>query len=221
MPYHGSWHSAYLGLQYAPELLSPRAREALAKYGAGDAFGENGEYDYLDQIHFIPWVGINEWPPAALSQWTGEHKPRLRDNVMRRVVLRAIVQHPISALVLYAYTKPMFILSQLKSAFAEAPGWGWLWAITAGGLVGAIVLLLFDRNVDRARLARIVAISGAVVLFSTLPNLWAYASITVMGDVILTFTAFVVLVLSVALYAAIISARGHLQIWQAPGSPIA
>jgi hypothetical protein len=59
-----------------------------------------------------------------------------------------------------------------------------------------------------------------VTLFSTLPNLWAYAELHVMGDVILTLAAFIVLTLSAVFYFAISMAAAQLKIWQSPVVPI-
>jgi hypothetical protein len=108
LPYDGPWHCAYLGFEAAPGLLTPRGKAAMA-YGSGDEFAAYGEYDYLDRTHFIPWDGSRQMPADAMSAWTGSDKARLKDDIMRRVVLEAIVRHPIEALVLYEYTKPISI----------------------------------------------------------------------------------------------------------------
>ncbi len=117
------------------------------------------------------------------SPWTGTVKWRLHDNITRRVFFEIAAQHPVDMLVLYAYKKPLAILSvTLDSIFADG--------IVSAALIvlgGALVtcILLFQRSVEAAGLGSIVLLAVAPLPFAALPNVWAYAILWTMSDFIL------------------------------------
>lgn len=220
LPYHGIWHSAYLGMAFTPEMFTPRVRESINKYIGGDgvgadALGAYGEMDYLDRIHFIPWDGSDASPPARVSVWTGQMKPRFHEDIMRRAVFEAIEEHPVDAVVLYAYKKPIAIFGTLKSAFAKAPGLTWMWCVLIGGMCSALMFLSLHGQFDGRRLTELVATSGGVVIIGALPNLWAYPGLYTMSDVVLSLVVFALLALG-AIVAAVVRSGATLQL---PGQP--
>jgi hypothetical protein len=208
LPHHVVWHSAYLGLAFTPEMFAPRVRESINKYIGGDgvgadALGAYGEMDYLDRTHFIPWDGSDASPPARVSVWTGQMKPRFHDDIMRRAFFEAIEEHPLDAVVLYAYKKPIAIFNTLKSAFSEAPGLTWVWCILIGATCSALLLLSLHGQSNGRRLTELVAISGAAVIIGALPNLWAYPGLYTMSDVVLSIVVFALLALGATVFAAV------------------
>jgi hypothetical protein len=216
LPYHGIWHSAYLGLAFSPEMVTPRVRESIKKYIGGDAVGADalgayGEMDYLDRIHFIPWDGSDASPPARVSIWTGRMKPRFHEDIMRRALFEAIEEHPLDAVVLYAYKKPIAIFNTLKSAFSQAPGLIWMWCVLIGAMCSALLFLSLRGEFDGRRLTELVAISGWVVIIGALPNLWAYPGLYAMSDVVLSLVVFALLLLG-ATIAAVVRLGASLQL---------
>jgi hypothetical protein len=217
-PYHGPWHAAYLGFEDRPDMLSPRARAAMEKYGGGDALGAWGDYDYLDKTHFIPWNGTNAIPPAVISPWNHQLKPRFHDEIMRRVLFDSIAHHPLDAFVLYAYLKPIAIYEVLRNVFVQARGWVWLWTITVGGILGGMILFLFTWELEPAQLARVLTLSAATIVLANLPGEWAYPGLSARIDPLLALVIFALLAVSAGCYGAIYLTGALFKLWQRPQS---
>ncbi|HEX3754914.1 MAG TPA: hypothetical protein VHV26_07540 [Rhizomicrobium sp.] len=206
LPYHGAWQAAYTGLAYVPEIYPRRVQEAIDKYIGGDAVGSDavgmfGEMDYLDRTHFIQWDGTNISPPARVSVWTGQMKPRFHDHIIERATLEAVEHHPIYALEIYFYMKPLAIFTTLESAVISIPDSNWLWCILAGGVGGALLFLIFDVKFEVRKWAEPLAMTGAAAVVGLIPMLWAYAAHYTIFDVSLVMVAFAQLALAFALLA--------------------
>ena len=53
IPYHGLWHSAFIGFRYSPDVMQARSAALIRANGGVDQAGYLAAEDYLDQIHFI------------------------------------------------------------------------------------------------------------------------------------------------------------------------
>jgi hypothetical protein len=209
MPYHGAWHSAYLGLELDPEMLSPRARQAL---GQGDVLGYVGALDYADRIHFLAWTGsLNDPSRGYISPWTQNIKTGLHEDLMRGAVLEAISKAPLKAAVLYAWRKPIATLIVLKDVFLGARSLHWPWYLVAASICCAFMLLSAGGKFDRRAVADLVVISAAAAAFAALPNIWAYPAMHVIADLVLSLVIFAELALGAAM-ATVVAA------WRKPGA---
>lgn len=194
--YHGLWHSAYLGLRYAPELMAPRAQALFAHEGATDTLAYRAAFDYAERVHFMPW-SEKTFAPGYMSPWTHFLKARLNDNIVRGAFVEALVQHPTEALILYVYRKPLAIIRELAAAFPR--DWTWIWLILIGGAGVFAFLIGFSRRTFDIRFVAGVSASGvAGLLGAALPNLWAYPERQTIIDLVLSVTALLPLALGTA-----------------------
>jgi SAM-dependent methyltransferase len=193
MPNRGLWNDAYLGLAaYDPSVLSPRVAEAVKVRGVGDELGWWAARDYMDRIRLIAWDGkldLSQPAPGLTSEWTGiGMRAALQDRMARGAFMDAVRAHPVSVLIIYLVKKPLGIVSTLTKSFTQSIDWIWL-SVVVGAGTGALVMR-FGRQND-VRVSRdIILLSGGAVLASTIPSLWAYPSLSVMGDSVLLLAAF-------------------------------
>ncbi len=204
LPYHGLWHSAYLGLKFSPELMSPRVQAAFQKYGASDTLGHYAALDYADRIRLMPWKDMDSPLPAGfLSPWTNEFKPRMHDDLMRGAVLEALTRRPLETFRLYLYKKPVAICQTLYGALFDVPSLRWPWLVLAGGVGVLLLMLIFDKPpAAPAGTVRPSLLALSATIVAALPNLWAYPGPHASIDMVLTFVAFMPLALGLGAMAA-------------------
>src|SRR5262249_10762620 len=122
MPYHGLWASAFVGLMMLPQMI-PQNSKALemARNSSVDAAAFVATLEYLNDVHFVPLPP--DYPrsmhPSLFSPWTGTYKTKLFDDVMRRVVIRALAENPIGTLKLYFYVKPQDIVDTVTKVLSD------------------------------------------------------------------------------------------------------
>lgn len=174
MPYHGAWHSAYLGIIVSPTLLAATGDPGRAW---GDAAGYAAALQYLRKKGFIATEG------EYLSPWTGTYKMRLHDNTMRAVYLDLVREYPFTTLGMYLYEKPRLILLVAWMFVSSIPIACWLAVLLGAGGVAALTVI--GRAVSRAEIRTAVWLGFAVALFSSLPNMWAYPALQTSSDLVL------------------------------------
>jgi hypothetical protein len=184
MPYHGLWHSAYIGLAaYGPEIVGPGIKEI----GNLDAAAHAAAVEYLDRIHFLrPNPDRLSAPTGYISPWTGTIKFRLHDEIMRRAFFNAAVKYPLKTAKLYFVTKPWASYANLEQIIDRTPTATWLWLGCLGGLIGGL-LLAWMGGVEAA--GEVILPIVAAIPFATLPNMWAYSSFSTVADLFLTSLA--------------------------------
>jgi hypothetical protein len=182
MPYHGVWHSAYLGIYLSPTLLATTG-ETIERWG--DRTGYNAALAYLRKKGFI------RSEQQYISPWTNTYKMRLHDNTMRAVYLSLVSEHPFSTLALYLYWKPRQIYYTTLLVLDPIRLTTWLAALLGAMALAAATILVQRTTVTEIR--NVVVLGLAVVFFSCLPNIWAYASSHAIADLTLSILAFVVL----------------------------
>ncbi len=174
MPYHGAWHSAYLGIIASPTLL---AATGDPNRTWGDAVGYAAALQYLRDKGFI----LTE--AEYLSPWTGTYKMRLHDNTMRAVYLDLVKEYPFTTLGLYLYEKPRAILVVVWMFLSSIPIICWLVALAGAAAVAAMTVV--GRAVTAAETRTALWLGLAAALFSSLPNMWAYPAPQTCADVVL------------------------------------
>ena len=183
LPYHGIWHSAYLGLSLSPSLLAQAG-------GKPETWGDRAGYDAA--INFLRKKGFINTEQQYVSPWTRTYKMRLHENTMRAVYLSFVKEHPFSTLALYAYWKPRQIYYVTRLLVEPIPATTWLTALLGAMALAAMTVLV--QRTPNAEMRRIVSLGLAALLFSTMPNIWAYAAGHALTDFVLSFLAFVALV---------------------------
>jgi hypothetical protein len=178
MPYHGAWHSAYLGLAASPTL------SAATGAATTDRAGYDAALAYLRKKGFISSEA------EYISPWTATYKMRFHDNTMRAVYLSVIKEHPFSTLALYLYWKPRQIYYAMQMVLDPIPITTWLAALL-GAMALAAATVLVQRTATEAR--NVVLLGFAAMVFSSLPNMWAYASYHAVADLTLSILVFVIL----------------------------
>jgi hypothetical protein len=179
MPYHGLWASAFGGLMLFPEII-PQGSKApeVARTMSVDAAVAAATLEYLNEVHFLPLPPDypRSTPPSLISPWTGTYKAKLYDDVMRRVVVRALAGNPIGMLKLYLYIKPQNIADTVTTVLSGSPNVAWFWLLLFGGIVISGVSFSVGTNITGLQLTRTLLIIGFAVPFAALPCLWAWAS---------------------------------------------
>jgi hypothetical protein len=174
MPYHGAWHSAYLGIIASPTL---RAATGDPNRTWGDAVGYEAALQYLRKKGFIPTQA------EYLSPWTNTYKMRLHDNTMRAVYLDLVKEYPFTTLGLYLYEKPRAILVTVWMFLSIIPIVCWLAVLAGAAAVAAMTVV--GRAVTTVERRTAVWLGVSAALFSTLPNMWAYPAPQTCSDVVL------------------------------------
>jgi hypothetical protein len=211
LPYHGLWHSAYLGIVlHSPESLPPVDRERL-KAGMGlDQIGYRAAVGYLEQIHFARWTSVESFPPAYISPLTHTIKFRFHDDIMRRLVLRTIGQHPIAMAQMYALKKPWAILGTIVEILRSTGISIWGPLVALGGLIGfGAAISTGALALDRFKTA--AALVAGSLPFAMLPNLWAYPMAHTIAD------AFLITLVLLQLAVSLLLFRG-LELWRRTAS---
>jgi hypothetical protein len=179
MPYHGAWHSAYLGLALSPALSA----------ATGAAVTDRAGYDAA--LAYLRKKGFISAEAEYLSPWTATYKMRLHDNTMRAVYLSIVREYPLSVLGLHLYWKPRQLYYTSIMVLDPIPLTTWLAALLAAIALGAATFLGQRTTIPEAR--SILLLGLALMLFSAAPNFWAYASSYAIADFTLSLLAFVIL----------------------------
>jgi hypothetical protein len=208
LPYHGPWWSAVYGLHmYDAHLFGPRIKET-----GGTPEGWWYLRDYMDRIHLIPWTGVYDMSktpaPGLMSPWTGAPKSRLVEETFKRIFFDTIVHHPLDVLRVILRDKTIAVLQRLKSAFAGASSFVWIFLMLLSNVMVFCGMLVANGAVCYASLRKVLILSSAAVVGSALPNIWAFASADaaapgyVMADVVLLCVTFLSLAPGLGAYAA-------------------
>jgi hypothetical protein len=185
MPYHGIWHSAFVGLKTSPDFWPYVGASADVDRSAYDA-----AIAYLRKISFL------RTEADYVSPWTHTYKMRLHDRVMRRLFLETVEEHPLTAVGLYLYWKPRRILGATAQLLWRMPIEVWLATLgVAAVLAGAFIAACGTRS---AELWNVAMLSAFALAFAALPNIWAYAVQHVMADFMLSLFAMVGMALCAA-----------------------
>jgi hypothetical protein len=183
IPYHGLWHSAYLGLALAPDMLPGHLVEALRQGDGWDQVGYRAAFDYLDTIHFFKRLPQkHEAAPFYISPLTGTIKFGMHDRIMRAVFRDAVKAHPMAAIRLYLTNKPVAIRHTIAVIFSRTNSAAWFLIVLAGALAAVAVCLAGGLDLT---IRTTVGCAVAAVPFTALPTLWAYPSFNTVADIFL------------------------------------
>jgi len=194
MPYHGAWHSAFLGFSAVPSFPGVD----IAGVQSWDRFGYEAALSYLKAKGFITTE------KEYVSPWTKTYKMRLHDRVMRSVYLELMRENPLSALTLYAYWKPRQLLIALGVILDGVSLMAWL-AVVIGPLALAVLTIRTFR-IDTMEVWSVLFMMLSAIAFAALPTLWAYAALHAVADIVLGYFAFVL----VAIWAVGVTLFGRL-----------
>lgn len=175
MPYHGAWHSAYLGIAVSPSF--PEAQLMLTK--GWDRGGYDAALAYLKAKGFIATEA------EYVSPWTNTYKMRLHDRTMRSAYLELVSDNPFKTFALYAFWKPIHIYGVWHRLVDSLPLGAWLMALLMPLLLAVVTASL--QRIDRADALAAVFLTAAALPFAVLPNMWAYASTHAFADPLLAF----------------------------------
>jgi hypothetical protein len=209
MPGHPLWHSAYIGLQYSPELYGFPVREGTL---GGDDLVNDGALEYLRAVHFIGNKSAKTTREALeaggyYSVWNGgNQKWALHDQIVRRMVVRTALRHPLTMLHLYLLKKPVAIAEVFEQLLVQSER-VLITLLLAGGLGVALFWIVFGNPRELTNAVRLVPVGAAAIIASLLPCVWAYpVSWTITDGLLLTFTV-VVLVIGISVAAVYTGAR--------------
>jgi hypothetical protein len=175
MPYHGAWHSAYLGIAVSPSF--PEGQAMLTR--GWDRAGYDAALAYLKAKNFIATEA------EYVSPWTNTYKMRLHDRTMRSAYLELVSNNPFKTLALYTYWKPLHIYVVWHQLIDSLPLGAWLMVLLGPLLLAVVTATL--QEVDRTDVLVAVGLMVAALPFTVLPNMWAYASTHAFADPLLGF----------------------------------
>ncbi|WP_421999475.1 hypothetical protein [Reyranella sp.] len=177
LPYHGAWHSAFLGLNTSPDFW-PLTGVVDGAAAHADSLGYKAALAYLKERKFI------HLEQDYLSPWTKTFKMRLHDNIMRRVFFGLVAGHPKETIALYLYWKPIQIWAVFTNVVERVPVEAWLVALLGATLLAGLLVVAFPAIGAREFRAPFMTVLGAFVV-SFLPNMWAYGSAHTISDSLL------------------------------------
>jgi hypothetical protein len=210
MPERGLWNAAYLGLAtYDPGVLNPRVAKALEARGVGEELGWWAARDHMDRIRLIPWDGkldLSQPAPGLKSEWAGIGiRAALQDRMVRGSFMDAVKKHPFRVLMIYLVRKPVDVMSSLIAPFTRGITWLVL-SLLLGAGIGALVMR-FGRQDDVRTPRDMILLSGGAVLAATMPSLWAYPTVSAMGDSVLLLAAFASITIAMGTATTLIHRR--------------
>jgi hypothetical protein len=164
-----------------------------------DAAVQAAALEYLRDSHFLPFPADYPLtvPSSFISPWTGTHKTKMIDNVMRRVVLRTLAENPISALKLYFLVKPLLVARNVAEVLRDSPTPLWLFLLLLGGLATTAVGwvgMSYNRDLQ---LSYALLLIGLAIPFAALPDLWAWPMSYSISDPMLVMFVFAQLAIGV------------------------
>jgi hypothetical protein len=210
MPERGLWNAAYLGLAtYDPGVLNPRVAKALEARGVSEELGWWAARDHMDRTRLIPWDGkldLSQPAPGLKSEWAGIGiRAALQDRMVRGSFTDAVKKHPFRVLMIYLVRKPVDVMSSLIAPFTRGITWLVL-SLLFGAGIGALVMR-FGRQDDVRTPRDMILLSGGVVLAATVPSLWAYPTVSAMGDSVLLLAAFASITIAMGTATTLIHRR--------------
>lgn len=182
MPYHGAWHSAYLGIFMSPTLWATTGKDSKEW---SDALGYEIALRYLREKGFIAKEG------DYLSPWTRTYKMRLHDRTMRAIYLDLVQEYPFTTLGLYLYYKPYWLYAFVSPQLQMIPDGPW--AVVILGTVVMAIIAVIGRRMTAAEMWSAFWLGLMAAMFSSLPNMWAYTGHQTVADVLLCTIIFVIL----------------------------
>jgi hypothetical protein len=204
MPYHGLWHSAFIGLKTSPDFW-PYVGASAEQAENGTLYSDRKAYDaalaYLRKINFL------RTESDYISPWTHTYKMRLHDRIMRRMFFDTIQAHPLTALGLYLYWKPMYVVVASARLAWRMPVEVWLAAVAAAALLAGTFVALCQTTA--AELRNVVLLALAAAGFASLPNLWAYVAHHTMADLLLSLFILVLLAVWAGFVTILLRRRRH------------
>jgi hypothetical protein len=207
MPHHWVWASAFAGMVLmAPELMpenskTPEIAQRVGRFGTEiDTAVRAAALEYLNDTQFLPLSP--DYPrsahPSFISPWTGTFKPKLMDDIMRRVVIRIALRHPLAMPKLYFYKKPLATFLELRKVIADSPNLNWLWLLILGGLSSFVLISAAGGVLDGFQLRKTLFLVGAAIPFAALPTIWAWPESYSITDLLLVTFVFVQLLICTA-----------------------
>ncbi len=187
LPYHGAWHSAVLGLNTSSAFWPVTGVKAEPGTDRVSPYRDRVGYDAA--LAYLRDRGFLSSEAEYLSPWTRTYKMRLHDNVMRRVFFSAVESHPVATVALYLYWKPRQILIAFGRLLGDVKIQAWLLALL-GASIMAVAFAMSQPKSALAELKTILLLATTAILFSTLPNLWAYAAYHAVADSLLSIFIF-------------------------------
>jgi hypothetical protein len=209
MPGHPLWHSAYIGFQYSTELYGFPVREGTL---GGDDLVNDGALKYLREVHFIGNEEAKTTREALegggyYGVWNGgNQKWALHDQIVRRMVVRTALRHPLTMLHLYLLKKPVAIAGVFSQLLVQSER-SLILQMLVGGLGAALFWVVFGNSGEFINAVLLVPIGVAAIIASLLPCVWAYpVSWTITDGLLLVFTV-VVLGIGMSMTAVYAGAR--------------
>ena len=187
LPYHGAWHSAVLGLNTSSEFWPVTGVKADPGTDRVSPYRDRVGYDAA--LTYLRDRGFLNSEAEYLSPWTRTYKMRLHDNVMRRIFFSAVESRPVATVALYLYWKPRQILIAFGRLLGDVKVQAWLLALL-GASIMAVAFAMSQPKSALAELRMILLLAMTAILFSTLPNLWAYAAYHAVADSLLSIFIF-------------------------------
>ena len=175
MPYHGAWHSAYLGIVASPSF--PEGQPMLTR--GWDRGGYDAALAYLKAKGFIATEA------QYVSPWTNTYKMRLHDRTMRSAYLELVSNNPFKTLALYAYWKPVHIYNVWHILVGSLPLSAWLMVLLGPLLLAVVTATL--QTVNRTDALVALGLMVAALPFTLLPHMWAYPATHAFADPLLGF----------------------------------
>jgi hypothetical protein len=204
MPYHGLWASAFAGMVLmAPELMPENSKTPeIARAGSLgiDTAIHAAALEYLNDTQFLrlPPDYPRSAHPSFISPWTGTYKTRLMDDIMRRIVIRIALRHPLAMPKLYFYEKPLATFRELRKVIIDSPNLNWLWLLILGGLSSFVLIFTAGGVLDDFQLRKTSFLVGAAIPFASLPTIWAWPESYSTTDLLLVMVVFVQLLICTA-----------------------
>jgi hypothetical protein len=209
LPHHPVWHSAYVGLQYSPELYGFPVRQELM---GSDELGLDGAMVYLQSVHFI---GNEQHLPLLealkaggyYSRWNGDNpKWGLHDQIMRQVFFQIARKHPLKMIYMYMVKKPIAIWD-VSIDLVRRSDQHLKRLVLVGGAVAALLWIVFGSRRDLLEAAQLVPVGAVAVMTSLLPCIWAFPVAWSVTDGLLLVFGLVVFVIGMSVAACYLVAR--------------
>src|SRR5262245_26311327 len=86
---------------------------------------------------------------------------KLMDDIMRCVVIRIALRHPLAMPKPYFCEKPLATFLELRKVIADSPNLNWLWLLVLGGLSSFVVIITAGGVLDDFQLGKTLFLVGA------------------------------------------------------------
>lgn len=206
MAYHDPWLVTWESiLLYAPEYCG-LTKEQLA-IPAGDGWAFWIALQYMREHHFLQSPEDNSVPPPTfMSQWIPHVKYRLMSNVMKRVVMDILMEHPVAIAHAYFVKKPPEIAKSLFKALNHVPWHIWIVGLALASL---LAVLGYAGGVTTGAALSVTAMGLVAAVMTTAPSMWAFANLTTNAEAVVSVFTFVLLCAWTAVLFAILRWAGR------------